>query len=354
MRWQIYWKWLWRSLAALAAFVMASIWIVDPYGNLPFSPPFDRTAMATNQRYSYPAIARDARFDSAVIGTSTSRLLRPKALDAAMGGHFVNLSMNSATAYEQSRIFEVFTTTHDMPKSVIIGLDAAWCEKADKPTKFTFRRFPQWMYDSKPWNDILHILEFKTFEILGKQVGFLLGLKKAKYGHDGYADFLPSDDEYDLAKVQKGLYGGAKPMQNRAPSVAVSVTDQEREGWNYPNLELLRSMLAVVPVAARKVLVFVPYHYSHQPVPGSVGAAISQECKDRITRIAGSYSNTVVLDFMIFSPITKTDENYWDFLHFTRQTSERLVQFIAVGAQGMAAPNGEYSILADTVTPPQK
>ena len=76
----------WRSFFALmiawalglGLFVYAFLAIVDPFDTLPLSPRLDRPPIATNARYSFPALARSARFDAAIIGTSTSRLLRPE------------------------------------------------------------------------------------------------------------------------------------------------------------------------------------------------------------------------------------------------------------------------------------
>ncbi len=76
--------------------------LVDPFDTLPLSPPAERWPVATDARFSFPALARAARFDSAVFGTSTSRLLRPAVLDPAFGARFANLAMNDATVYEQA------------------------------------------------------------------------------------------------------------------------------------------------------------------------------------------------------------------------------------------------------------
>src|SRR5687768_17031237 len=89
------------TLAGLLIVLYAFIALIDPYDNVPFSPPIERPIMDINQRFMYPAVARSQRFDSAVIGTSTSRLLNPEKLDAVLGGRFANLAMNSATAWEQ-------------------------------------------------------------------------------------------------------------------------------------------------------------------------------------------------------------------------------------------------------------
>ena len=85
---------------------------LDPFDTLVLSPPFDRSPVASNQRYAFPALARRAAFDSVILGTSTSRSLRPVELDPLFNAHFVNLAMNSATAYEQWRLGMLFARRH--------------------------------------------------------------------------------------------------------------------------------------------------------------------------------------------------------------------------------------------------
>ena len=167
--WGRYWRCFLWTLAGALLLVGGLLWVVDPYGNLPGSPPFDRTAMASNQRYSYPAVARDRRFDSAVISTSTARMLEPAVLNKKFGGGFANLAMNSAKAYEQDRLTEVFQRAHAAPRTVLIGLDSVWCTIEAVQTKYTFRAFPEWMYDESQWNDVLHMIAFKSFEDAGRQ-----------------------------------------------------------------------------------------------------------------------------------------------------------------------------------------
>ena len=57
----------------LGVLIYAFILVIDPYQVVPFAPALPRAPISTNQRFSYPAIARSAAFDSAVIGTSTTR-----------------------------------------------------------------------------------------------------------------------------------------------------------------------------------------------------------------------------------------------------------------------------------------
>ncbi|HEX8417532.1 MAG TPA: hypothetical protein VF641_07990, partial [Methylobacterium sp.] len=125
----------WRSFVATfvgASFVsgcaaIGFVALMDPYGlrAAPGRPP--GPLMDSNQRFAYPQIVRGGAYDSAVIGTSTSRLLDPVDLDRALGGRFANLAMNAATPFEQTRIARLLLR-HARPRAVLFALDTTWCE----------------------------------------------------------------------------------------------------------------------------------------------------------------------------------------------------------------------------------
>src|SRR5947199_4219350 len=96
------------TFGGLLAFAYAFILLLNPYGHLPWHPFGAHVIMDINQRFQYPAIARSRLFDSAVIGTSSSRLLDPDRLDAALGGRFANLAMNAARSWEQYQLARLF------------------------------------------------------------------------------------------------------------------------------------------------------------------------------------------------------------------------------------------------------
>ena len=121
--------------------------LVDPWDVLPLSPRANRAPVTSNQRFAYPSLARSQRFDSAVFGTSTSRLLRPTALNASFHARFANLAMNAATAWEQTRLMRVFLRAHPMAKFVVVGLDVGVVrDRGHAASELTPRPFPEWMY----------------------------------------------------------------------------------------------------------------------------------------------------------------------------------------------------------------
>jgi hypothetical protein len=319
-----------------AALLYGFIALVDPFDSLPFSLPANRAPVATNARFSFPALARKAEFDSAIIGTSTSRLLRPAALDPAFGARFVNLAMNAATAYEQSRLLEVFARAHQRPLAVLVGIDLVWCATGDRLERYTPRPFPEWLYREGRAGDYLHLFNLYALEQAGAQFAIISGLKPPHYGRDGYTSFVPPDSAYDPGRVAAHL---------RAEGVAAvpGVRAGAPASWRFPALELLNRDLARLPPTTTKLLFFVPYNHVLLPQRGPAAAAWG-ECKRRVADLATDLAGAVVVDFMIPSPITSADNNYWDGLHYRVGIADRLAQDLALAARGDSSR--DYQILA--------
>ncbi len=338
--WTRFAGWFFGGGLGLGIILYLLIFIIDPFDTLPFSPPLDRVPIASNARFSFPALARKPEYDSAVIGTSTSRLLRPATLNSAFGGHFANLAMNSATAYEQFRLVEVFARNHRDVKTVIVGIDLVWCKTGETFEKYTPRSFPEWMYDANPYNDFLHVFNLYTIEQAGRQAGTMLGLRRVKYGRDGYTNFLPDPAAYDLQKVQASLAISRK----NGIAEAKSAPGADPETLNFPALPMLRDMLRTLPPQARKILFIAPYHFARQSVPGSQTAMEWAECKKNIGAIAAQSPNTVAADFLIESPLTTQDSNYWDPVHYSVAAADILMTDLWKLAQGHTSAN--FRILA--------
>lgn len=327
-RWSRFLKRLALVAGAAAGVVLAFLLVVDGYDTVGFAPRFDREPVTSNQRFAFPALARKDRFDSAVIGTSTTRLLRPAELNPLFDARFVNLSMNDATAWEQAQIFSVFQRHHSHPKAVVFGIDVVWCEVGDDFRKLTPRPFPRWMYDENRWNDLANLFNLPALEETGRQFAYLTGLRRPKYGKDGYTNFLPPDDQYDPARALQRIYGPGGKVAPPAPRPE-PVDEREVAAWRYPTHPLMQAMLDSLPRDTLKILAVVPYHIHNQPAQGSRADRRWRECKRRLAAMATAAGNGHVVDFMIESPLTTADDNYWDMLHFRTRLTGLLSQAMA-------------------------
>lgn len=341
VRWRWFLQAFARSALGFGGALYAFILVADPYQNVPFSPDWPRVPIDTNQRFSYPAIARNVAFDSAVIGTSTARLLNPDHLNVLLRARFANLAMNSATAWEQAQITKLFLRHHRHAKYLVLGIDTVWCGTGEHYEKLTFRLFPQWMYDENRWNDLFYLFNDKALEQAVREVEYLRGKRPPKYRPDGYDDFLPPDAEYDLAKARRKIYGTANPDRSAMPAVEAADPTLRTPELRFPTHELLAEVLAAAPASTIKVLLFVPYHEQARRAQG----AQYGECKGRIVDIAARHPNTHVVDFMIDTPITTDDSNYWDVLHYRRAIARTVEHSIATAITERVDVPGAYRYL---------
>lgn len=294
--------------------------IVDPWDSLPLSPKLPRVPISSNARFSFPPLARSPKFDSIVVGTSTARLLRPLELDPGFGAHFANLAMNSATAYEQSRMFDLFVRWHPAPKVIIVSIDQAWC--TDRFERFTPRQFPEWMYETNRWPGYAEMLTPYAVQEAWNQLMVMLGLKRRIYGLNGYTSFVPPDSQYDPARRDKAFLRWPPLDRTPPPANAAAV---------YPALPLLDRMLSELPPATRKILYFTPSHVDRQGAPGSFTAWRWAHCKDEVAAI-GRRRGAEVLDFQIPSAITQNRDNFWDPLHYRQSIATRVTEGLVRGA----------------------
>jgi hypothetical protein len=278
--------------------------------------------VSSNARFTMPALAQSPAFDSAIVGSSSSRLLRPAALDRLLGGRFVNLAMNAATAWEQSEMLQLFTRTHPDARTVIIGLDNVWCTEV--PERTTGRAFPEWMYRGSSWGGYGHILNLYAVQEAGNELWTMLGLKRARYGRDGYTSFVPPESAYDPARVAAAFMRWGKPPDIPATGAPHVI----------PTLPMLSAALHALSDGTRKILFFTPSHVSVQGAPGSDYAAMLDACRAQVVRIAEGVPNTVVADFLRPSPITSTVSSYWDPVHYRIPIADRVMNDLALAEEG--------------------
>jgi hypothetical protein len=326
------------AAAALYGFVLA----IDPYGLhvRPGRPP--GPIMDLNQRYMYPQIVRSGRYDSAVFGTSTVRLLDPKELGALFDGRFANLGLNAGTPWEQFELAALFLRHAREPKALVFGLDITWCEPDADRRRFTFRAFPPWLYDENPINDLPGLLSLKSVEIAGRVVLNRLGAMPPRIGPDGYELFVPPDAAYDLARARAHIYGWGSPdgMTDKSPQAS------EHSHIPMPALAWLDGLLGSAPASTRKILLFPPTHVAAQPPPGSPAEAIEAECKGRVAGIAQSRGASL-LDFRRPSAVTVEDSNYWDPLHYRIGIARRIAAALRSADTGGPEPaDGFYRVLS--------
>jgi hypothetical protein len=320
--WRRFWCLLVSVGFGVAAGLYAFVVIVDPWDALPLSPRLPRVPISSNARFSFPALARSRAFDAALFGTSTARLIRPADLDPAFHARFVNLAMNSATAWEQTQLLAVFLRAHPAAKAVVIDMDAAWCGPSAE--RLTPRPFPEWMYRDNRWPGYREMLTPYAVQEAANQALVMLGVKRQRYGSDGYTSFVPPEQAYDPARVDQAF--ARWPATDETPVAADAPVV-------LPALSLLGPALARIPAGTKVVLFFPPVHVAQQGKEGGATAARWAACKREVAAIAADHlpGGVTVLDMLIPSGITRDRSHYWDPLHYRVGVAGRIAAVLGGG-----------------------
>lgn len=336
MSWRQFLRLSLSAATLLGLAIFGFILIMDPYQTVPFSPRLARAPISQNQRYSYPALARDPVFDSAVIGTSTVRLLNPARLDSALHSRFVNLAMNSATAYEQLQMTNLFIRNHPHARYLILGIDDSWCKRGTELQRYTMRDFPEWMYDDNRWNDLAYLFNDKALENAVRMLELIRDKRSPKYGLNGFDDFTEAFGKYEHKVVAARLYRAGEPRDHFG--IGPLEPASRRPDWQFPALALLPELLSAVPNTTGMALLFVPFHanYLRRVAPSYA------ECKARINSVLGSKRRVVVVDYMYDTALTRNDFNYWDPLHTTRDVADAVAAAIGAELRGVASNGAGY------------
>jgi hypothetical protein len=331
------------AAAALYGLVVAS----DPYGIFVSAKAAPGPIMDINQRYMYPQIVRSRRFDAAIFGTSTVRLLDPRELGGLFGARFANLAMNAGTPWEHMQLAELFLRHTPEPAALVFGIDPTWCAADADKKRLTFRPVPPWLYDERRANDWPGLFNLTSVQIAFRITGFRLGLMRERVAPDGFEVFTPPEAAYDIERARRHLWGG-RPRAIAPVVPAVAPSAAERAGWRFPALAWLDELLGRVPRRTIVVVVFPPAHVSGQPVPGSAADALEAECKRHLAAIAGRHG-AAAIDFRSFNATNAEDANYWDPLHYRLPVAARMAVAIhAVGGGTAPEDDSFYRVLNRT------
>ena len=319
MNWLSFIRWVSASLLVSGVGVFLFVLVMDPYQNVGLFTSLKRAPVAQNQRFSYPAIARQPGADSAVIGSSVARLIKPSRLNAGLESHFVNLAMNDATPLEQRKMLGLFLNHHPSPRYLLFAIDNGWCATTETRRRYTIRGFPDFMYDTSRWNDLLYLFNDKALENAVRMAQLLLGSREPKYGADGYDDFSNDPVDRHIPTVRTRIHGSPDPIP--LPDTSINLEPAHMRGED-PMAELMKlgKLLSKVPFGTRAILIFPPMHAWQL----QQGAKHYRECKARVLELTAATPNVAVLDFMLDGDLVRSDGNFLDPIHYVDEVAMEL------------------------------
>ncbi|MDI2091367.1 hypothetical protein [Commensalibacter oyaizuii] len=321
------------TMGGLVFFIWLFIVLVDPWGMLPISLPVHRIPISTNARYSFPALAINPEFNSAIFGTSTSRPLQPAVLNQPFQARFVNLSMNTANPWEQEKLFNLFVQYHPNPKVVIFNTDNIWCFADPNGAA---RPFPNWMYEGSRWKGYLQMANQYALQEAANQFAWLIGFKKQRYGSDGFTPLLPSNYPYVPDKVNKVFAEWWKPDNSLANGRIHS----------QPALHRLQNMMAKLPADTKKIIIVPPFSAEFYGNNNGWTNTSWKVCKANLTKLAQTTPNSIMIDFAIPNKITTQRNSFWDPIHYRPFVADIVMQGIIQAAlHRQELPDNQNKIL---------
>jgi hypothetical protein len=310
----------------IGLFVVFSFMItVDPYdsgrfGLLGIDGMADHnTTTATASR------ARDARFDSAVIGNSTAQLLDPLELSQATGRNFVQLRVNGASPAAELAVLEFFLRHHPSVRALAIVTDPSWC--AHDVAELLPDPFPFWLYADSTLGYAGRMLSFPAVEHAFQRLAIGLSLRKR---NDPTGTFDPSDIPP----------AGAFREINKPSDPRPAATEAERDV--FPEVARLADIIKKLPADAGVVVAVPPTFARFVPQPGTALAAEREACNAALRRIVAGRPHSNFINYRVDNALTRDAANFDDFIHYRRSISAMIDADIALSLRDGAAAKIDF------------
>ena len=300
------------ALAIGALLLFALMVLIDPYdsgrfGWLGIDGVDDRdTHTATASR------ARDAQFDSAVIGNSTAQLLDPAELSRATGLRFVQLYLTGGSPREELAVLDFFLRHHRRVGALVIVPDPSWCAHtlAEPPRG----RFPYWLYGENSFEYAVRLMSRQSVEHAFQRLSIGLGLRE----RNDPSGFFSYEDIW-----KPGLFREANRPRDPAPAAAASDRDI------FPEIALLDDAIKKLAADLPVVLIVPPTLYTTVAKPGTVAAAEREACNSALARIVAGRANSNFINYRIDNALTRDRENFADYIHYRPKIARKMHEGIA-------------------------
>lgn len=197
-----------------------------------------------------------------------------------------------------------FARHHPSARTIVLGIDSYWCTGGllDRPPSHLFQ---EWMYRETSSVDIPRMFHMASLWDSREQLAYIRRLRNSTAAPDGFEDIF-AQSQYSLSRAREHIYGTSDPKP--VPVIDEAVVEKLSKDHAYPNLVYLPEILDALSPPTAKILYFVPSHIYGLNASGADTVAMFEGCKAGVLKVAKRYRNTLVLDFMIDSPLTRNDE----------------------------------------------
>ncbi len=294
-------------------------YVVDPFQQFREPTLYHARFYRSFQRHENPGIARNYRFDRAVVGSSFFENISGSEVDSAFGGgRTMNLCMSAMTAYDERKLLEVILRKGTV-RQVISNVDYNMFSGPVDRSGFA-EKLPLYLYDDTHWNDYPYLLSMvtlrKSLDILvrRRETGQRIDPDKPWYWADeetfGAKNVIARLDYNDLNKHFKQPPRGIEGMMASFEANFVPVVAAHPE----------TTFFFVWP--PHSVLVWVDFRERRQ-------LDVSLDFKKRFVEAMSRYPNVRVFDFQDRMDLIGNLDDFRDIYHFSPKISSYVVQAVA-------------------------
>jgi hypothetical protein len=304
------------ALGISALLLFALMLLVDPYDSGHFGWLGIEGVDDTDTHTAAASRARDAQFDSAVIGNSTAQLLNPGELSRATGMRFVQLYVVGASPREERVVLDFFLRHHPRVGALVFVTDPSWCAHnlAEPPPG----PFPYWLYGGSSSAYAVRLLSRQAVEHAFQRLAIGLDLRKRNNpdGFFSYEDIWPP-----------GSFHEVNLPRDPAPAATAAGRDI------FPEISLLDDAIKKLPVDLPVVLVVPPTLDTTVAKPGTVAADEREACNAALRRIVAGRPHSNFINYRIDNALTRDPANFADYIHYRPIIAARMEQGIAASIQ---------------------
>jgi hypothetical protein len=303
------------TLALGALLLFAFMIAVDPYDSGRFGLLGIDGVDDRNTHTSTASRARDANFDSAIVGNSTALLLDPVELSQATGLHFVQLSVTAAGPREEFAVLDFFLRHHQRVGALVFVTDPSWCAHDRAPPT---AGVPYWLYGKSSLAYAARLFSWPAIELAFRRLSIGLGLRKRM---DPTGTFNPND------VWPAGEFHEANRPNDPPPAATISGRD------SFPEVSLLDDVIKKLPDNVAVVLAVPPTLYPTVAQPGTVAAAEREACNAALRRIVAGRPHSNFINYRIDNAMTRDRANFVDFIHYRPSLAARMSEGIAASIE---------------------
>jgi hypothetical protein len=301
------------SLAFGALLLLAFMIVVDPYDSGKFGL---LGISGVNDRDTHTAVAshaRDANFDSAVIGNSTALMLDPAELSRATGRRFVQLAVTGAGPAEEFAVLDFFLRHHAHVGALVFVTDPSWCAH---DSTAPWGAFPYWLYAN---NSVIYagrLISWSAIEHAFQRLSIGLGWRERTDPAGTFKDIWPPGEFHEINRPKD-------------PPPAASIAGRDV----FPEVSRLDQVIKKLSADVGVVVVVPPTLYPTVAQPGTVAAAESEACNAALRRVVAGRPHSNFINYRIDNAMTRDRANFVDFIHFRPNVAARMSEGIAASLE---------------------